>query len=54
MRGLLRRLRYLLRWRLRECGCGDVRPVEEFCLVCGNCEMGCCMCEFNEAETVNG
>lgn len=28
-----------------ECGCGDIRPLSEFCPKCGRCAIGCCMCE---------
>ena len=30
-----------------ECGCGDIRTLIEFCEKCGKCNLGCCMCEFN-------
>lgn len=32
-----------------KCGCGDIRPLHEFCPWCGKCAMGCCMCEYQSA-----
>jgi hypothetical protein len=29
---------------LKICGCGDGRPIVEFCHLCGNCQIGCCDC----------
>lgn len=28
-----------------QCGCGDERPLFEFCHVCGECLTGCCSCD---------
>ena len=29
------------------CGCGDLRPIWEFCPTCGQCQIGGCMCEVS-------
>lgn len=44
MTKFLRRLRYLFRWRLQTCACGDIRLREEMCEKCGLCLIGCCDC----------